>query len=88
MNNQTLLSRLLIQYRVNAGYSSAFEAAEDMGAGRDTVYRYETNKSVPTRSMLESLKNLYRLQEVDRIKLEKARDIAISDREKEREGKI
>ena len=64
-----IFSSMLIQYRMNAGYSSSFEAGREIGAGRDTIHKYEKGLSVPTLSMLYNLMNLYKLQKEDRHQL-------------------
>lgn len=68
------LTKVLMQYRLNAGFKNTFEVSRELGCGRATIYKYENGSSVPSNMMLTSLMNLYKLNERDREYLYEVRE--------------
>lgn len=48
-------ARALKQYRIDIGFSSPFEFSREYSFGRDTIYKYETEQSIPSKAILNVL---------------------------------
>lgn len=58
--------RALKQYRIDIGMSSPFQVSKELGTGTDTIYKYETGKSIPSISIMNMLINFYDISKVER----------------------
>lgn len=76
------MKRLLKQYRLDVEISSPFQAAKQLGTGKDTIYKYETGQSIPTLVILNSLIMLYGLNPDQRKHILELREEIIELRKK------
>lgn len=60
------LSRALKQYRIDTGFDSPFKVAREYSFANDTIWKYETQNSLPTERNILFLANVYGLSKQER----------------------
>ena len=59
------IGKMLKKYREDVGYKSAFQPAQEIGAGYDSIHKLEKGTHLPTPRMIDSLSRIYKLNEME-----------------------